>query len=422
MEYKTANASVGKFCCPMLLSLCLVLVPAAPETFAQIAVSNFAEDGGFSVDVTEAAYAQSFTTGVDAIALFNVRIQAQSDFDGLAQMNLRADSLGSPGVLIENLGTATIDVLGATPLFTPVAPVELLPNTTYWLTMGEDGSASGSFEWNVTDSTDQTSSFGWTIGDELLERVDLDIIGTFWVPVSNLADRVALFKIQTEPVTGTPITFSYTGIVDFDASNGNQDPAPFKAFAGERFTLSYTFDSNTPDCNEGKNGEFVYAGAVSDLQVTVGGNVYTASTGTIRVLNDVSLSDTYRVQADVSGPLVDVFLDNISLSLLFRDSTSSVFSSGDLPLVEPNPDSFDVTNMRLNFESFPDFGSIAVIDVDSGVVLGDVNLSGTVDFLDISPFIAILSSGGFQAEADFDESGTVNFLDIAPFIAILSGG
>ena len=53
--------------------------------------------------------------------------------------------------------------------------------------------------------------------------------------------------------------------------------------------------------------------------------------------------------------------------------------------------------------------------------LGDVNLDGDVNFLDISPFIGVLSSQGFQAEADCDENGVVNFLDISPFIQILSG-
>jgi hypothetical protein len=55
------------------------------------------------------------------------------------------------------------------------------------------------------------------------------------------------------------------------------------------------------------------------------------------------------------------------------------------------------------------------------VLLGDVDLDGTVTFLDISPFIAVLSAGEFQAEADVDESGGVNFLDISPFIGILAG-
>ena len=54
-------------------------------------------------------------------------------------------------------------------------------------------------------------------------------------------------------------------------------------------------------------------------------------------------------------------------------------------------------------------------------VLGDVNLNGTVDFSDISPFIAVLSSGQFQVEADIDGSGVVDFADISPFIAIISG-
>jgi len=54
-------------------------------------------------------------------------------------------------------------------------------------------------------------------------------------------------------------------------------------------------------------------------------------------------------------------------------------------------------------------------------VIGDVNLDGDVDFLDISPFISVLAGGPFQVEADIDENGVVNFLDISPFIAILSG-
>ena len=58
----------------------------------------------------------------------------------------------------------------------------------------------------------------------------------------------------------------------------------------------------------------------------------------------------------------------------------------------------------------------------AAVLLGDVNLDGVVNFLDISPFIAFLSTSDFQAEADVNESGAVNFLDISTFIAILSGG
>ena len=59
--------------------------------------------------------------------------------------------------------------------------------------------------------------------------------------------------------------------------------------------------------------------------------------------------------------------------------------------------------------------------VSADVVLGDVDLNGVVNFLDIAPFIGVLSTVEFQAEADTNQSGEVNFLDISPFIAILAG-
>ena len=56
------------------------------------------------------------------------------------------------------------------------------------------------------------------------------------------------------------------------------------------------------------------------------------------------------------------------------------------------------------------------------VLLGDINLDGVVDFFDIAPFVSVLSSRAFQAEADIDGNGVVNFFDIQPFINILATG
>ena len=55
------------------------------------------------------------------------------------------------------------------------------------------------------------------------------------------------------------------------------------------------------------------------------------------------------------------------------------------------------------------------------MLLGDVNLDGAVNFLDIAPFIGLLFANEFQAEADIDENGSVDFQDIPLFAAILSG-
>lgn len=57
----------------------------------------------------------------------------------------------------------------------------------------------------------------------------------------------------------------------------------------------------------------------------------------------------------------------------------------------------------------------------TGALCGDVNLDGVVSFLDIAPFIGVLSANTFQAEADCDKNGVVDFLDINPFIQILAG-
>ena len=77
------------------------------------------------------------------------------------------------------------------------------------------------------------------------------------------------------------------------------------------------------------------------------------------------------------------------------------------------------------FSDVPFIGSGFFVVIDSATMgppfaLGDVNRDGAVDFLDISPFITVLASSGFQNEADIDRDGSVNFLDISPFITILS--
>ena len=65
-------------------------------------------------------------------------------------------------------------------------------------------------------------------------------------------------------------------------------------------------------------------------------------------------------------------------------------------------------------------GSEGIFTANFSVLLGDVNLDGRVDFRDIAPFVGVLASRGFQAEADINEDGEVNFFDISPFIFFLA--
>ena len=60
------------------------------------------------------------------------------------------------------------------------------------------------------------------------------------------------------------------------------------------------------------------------------------------------------------------------------------------------------------------------LEFEVDFILGDVNQDGAVNLLDVQPFIVLLSSGGFQAEADANGDGVLNLLDVASFIDLLT--
>ena len=69
-----------------------------------------------------------------------------------------------------------------------------------------------------------------------------------------------------------------------------------------------------------------------------------------------------------------------------------------------------------------------VLDLDFAIVvaptpiqLGDVNLDGTVNLLDVHRFADLVSSNGFQNEADLNQDGNVDNLDVPIFVSALLG-
>ena len=62
------------------------------------------------------------------------------------------------------------------------------------------------------------------------------------------------------------------------------------------------------------------------------------------------------------------------------------------------------------------------IVLSSDCLIGDVNLDGSVDLLDVTPFVTLLTTGEFQKEGDINEDGAVNLLDVTPLVELLSGG
>ena len=110
------------------------------------------------------------------------------------------------------------------------------------------------------------------------------------------------------------------------------------------------------------------------------------------------------VPSDINGTL-QVFSSLIGNTSVGADGELRVYTE-----LDPN-----ATPSAPNFSAYL---GLSIVPVDC--ILGDVNMSGTVSFDDIPPFIAVLQAGVFQCEADTDENGVVNFLDIPGFITILS--
>jgi MYXO-CTERM domain-containing protein len=57
----------------------------------------------------------------------------------------------------------------------------------------------------------------------------------------------------------------------------------------------------------------------------------------------------------------------------------------------------------------------------ASTLLGDVNLDGEVNGLDVNPFVSLVTDGTYQVEGDMNEDGVVNGLDVDPFVAAVVG-
>ena len=119
-------------------------------------------------------------------------------------------------------------------------------------------------------------------------------------------------------------------------------------------------------------------------------------------LTESNGTDTWPYRVDDPSDIINVY---------FRNANNAGGVAGNDIYIDDiyiNPVASDL--------STPDGVGICPVDV----LKGDVNLDGSVTFLDIAPFIAVLSNNGSQAEADCDCDGDVDFLDIQPFIDILA--
>ena len=138
------------------------------------------------------------------------------------------------------------------------------------------------------------------------------------------------------------------------------------------------------------------------LEIDLGGT-HPGEFDQLQVAGDVSLSGTL----DVS--LIDGFdgASGQSFDIITADSVTGTFDN----VIAP-----EGMNVQVNYSG----STVSLAVTDDSFLLGDINRDGEVNFLDIAPFISVLSTSNFQEEADINGDGMVSFLDIASFIVLLS--
>lgn len=174
----------------------------------------------------------------------------------------------------------------------------------------------------------------------------------------HLLGAVSVWLLTICAVTNTQagtITFTATGTVDFiseDPFGGNGFPSlPTEFSIGDTFTLTYIFESSTPDSHAGSSVG-LYSGAVISATAIVGSYTASATGGNISVYNDdPSATDLYNVNAfPVVGASVQGFVSQ-STFLNLKDTSETAHSSDALLLSPPDPANYNLSSLTLNFNN-----------------------------------------------------------------------
>ena len=237
--------------------------------------------------------------------------------------------------------------------------------------------------------------------------------------------------------------------VDISNSNINISGGTVALLATDIVEGVNNINNNTISITGGNVGSFFQVRGNSTLELSggaleafgiIGGGASGVVTGGSFNLCDISgpldiLGGDFNTFRVFNGGSVNLFgtdftIDGVPISGLvlgqqFIITDRNVTLNGTLRDGSTFSNRLDPNTAGLDFD--PEFGEVlpgvaatsAIVSVTLVRGLGDVNLDGVIDFLDISPFIELLTSNEFQFEADIDGNGEVDFFDISPFILLL---
>ena len=150
----------------------------------------------------------------------------------------------------------------------------------------------------------------------------------------------------------------------------------------------------------------------SDLKIQIGGTE-------IGEFDRINVGGNLNLQGgELSVVMTDGFVPQPGDSFTIAVSDANI--SGTFDGLSPNSifTSDDGFEFQIIYNTTADF--IRIVAQGPDVLLGDVNMDGEVNLLDVGPFVAALTAGTFILEADTNQDGNVDLLDVGPFVDILT--
>ena len=146
--------------------------------------------------------------------------------------------------------------------------------------------------------------------------------------------------------------------------------------------------------------------------------------GGIFIDTGVPVALSGRVEIMITDTAMDIFFDGV-----LGYSGSIIGALGDFPtgetltsLIAQTGNDAGGIGSEENWDNFSVNMDPCGNDGSCTNPIGDVNLDGNVDLLDVGPFVDLLTSQTFQCEADVNEDGSLDLLDVTPFVEVLTGG
>jgi hypothetical protein len=248
-----------------------------------------------------------------------------------------------------------------------------------------------------------------------------------WSSTTNMIYVAATLEDQNQISTTESTGWDTSDRVEFYVNAPNTDTSPY--YWG-------TPASEGGDMRDAQQWVVGHDGStgpddVAGYWATLGGNPIPEGAEPEIAVRVEGTTISYEIAMTPWESLLWVYDDGGSTPLRLEDENSTIvqLAAGvqmglDVVLGSRDGDNFGMMAENLDGAKYTNAANMLNVTLVEGAEnpLGDVNLDGVVNGLDVDPFVGLVTSGGFQTEADMNGDGAVNGLDVDPFVAAVVGG